>query len=247
MGERVVVFGATSAVAAEIASLYAQRGARLHLVGRNPEKLADVVRRCAPAEITSTVADLSVTEDCERLVGEAFDALGGVDTVLVAQGDLGDQLASEGSFEHAESTLRLNFLGVVALVIPVANRFEAARGGKICVIGSVAGERGRPRNYTYGSAKGALKLYLQGVRSRLHTKGVQVTTIMLGPVDSPMTVDHPKNALFGTPPDVARAIVRAVDRGVAEAYVPWYWGLIMPAVRAVPERIFQKLGFLSGR
>ncbi|MGH7436585.1 MAG: short-chain dehydrogenase, partial [Polyangiaceae bacterium] len=106
---------------------------------------------------------------------------------------------------------------------------------------------GRPRNYTYGAAKGALAIYLQGVRTRLHARGVSVTTLKLGPVDSPMTRDHAKHVLFGRPASVARGIVRAVDARMSEVYVPSIWGAIMPIVKNTPEGIFQALPFLSGR
>ena len=90
-------------------------------------------------------------------------------------------------------------------------------------------------------------MYLQGLRSRLYPSGVTVTTLKLGPVDSPMTVDHPKNMLFSSPERVAPTIVAAIDRGEAEAYVPRYWRPIMEIVRHTPEALFQRLGALSGR
>jgi short-subunit dehydrogenase len=136
---------------------------------------------------------------------------------------------------------------VVSLLIPLANELEGARAGRIGVITSVAGDRGRPRNYTYGAAKGALNVYLQGLRTRLYASGVSVTTLKVGPVNTPMTYDHKKHALFGKPPAVARSIVRAIDAGVAEAYIPHVWRLIMPIVKSIPESLFQRLGFLSGR
>jgi decaprenylphospho-beta-D-erythro-pentofuranosid-2-ulose 2-reductase len=85
------------------------------------------------------------------------------------------------------------------------------------------------------------------VRSRLYSAGVQVTTLKLGPVDTPMTRGHQKNALFATSTRAARDIVRAIDRRAAEVFVPWYWRPIMAIVRNTPEPLFQRLGFLSGR
>lgn len=244
---RILVLGATSAIAAEVAHLYAARGARLHLVGRNGAKLADVAARCQGAEVTTQQADFAELDRCSDVVATALATLGGVDVALIAHGDLGDQRAAEASFDEAERIFRINLLGAVALIVPLANHLEAARGGALAVITSVAGERGRPRNYTYGAAKGALTLYLQGVRSRLFAAGVTVTTIKLGPVDTPMTVDHEKNALFATAPRVAADIVSAIDRGAGEVHVPKFWGAIMPVVRNLPERVFQRLSFLSGR
>jgi len=153
---QVLIFGATSAVAAEVAVLCAARGDRLHLVARNAEKLAEVAQRCSGATVTTQVADFSELDRNELTVQQALSALGRVDVALIAHGDLGDQLASERSFADAEHILRVNFTSVVSLLIPLANHLEQAKGGSIGVITSVAGDRGRPRNYTYGAAKGAL-------------------------------------------------------------------------------------------
>ncbi len=245
---RVLLLGATSAIAAEAAVLYARRGDRLHLVGRNPDKLTAVAARCAPATVTTATADFTRLDANAGLVRDALDALGGgVDVALIAHGDLGDQLASEQDFDAARAILDTNLTSVVALLVPLANAMEAQRSGRLGVITSVAAERGRPRNYTYGAAKAALNTYLQGLRTRLYPAGVTVTTLKLGPVDTPMTEGHPKHPLFGKADAVARDIVKAVDDGVAEAFVPWYWAGIMAVVRRTPERLFQRVPFLSGR
>ena len=244
---RVLVLGATSAVASEVAQLHAARGDRLHLVGRNEVKLREVATLCAKAQPTFAVADFSDLNANAAVIGRAIDVLSEIDTVLIAHGDLGDQLASERSFDEAQAIFVANFTSVVSLLIPLANYFEQRGKGRLGVITSVAGERGRPRNYTYGAAKGALNVYLQGLRTRLYASNVSVTTIKLGPVDSPMTHDHKKHALFGKPASVAKDIVAAMDAKTPEAYVPFFWAAIMPIVKNTPEALFQKLPFLSGR
>jgi decaprenylphospho-beta-D-erythro-pentofuranosid-2-ulose 2-reductase len=246
---RVAIFGATSAIAAEVAALHAARGDALHLVGRDPDKLAALAARLAGARVPPRCirADFADLDANAAVVARVLAASGGLDTVLIAHGVLGDQEASERDFAEAERSIRVNFTSVVSLLVPLANHLEAARGGRLGVITSVAGERGRPRNYTYGACKGALNLYLQGVRSRLYPAGVSVTTLKLGPVDTPMTVGHEKNRLFAQAPQVARDIVRAMDARRREAFVPRVWAAIMPVVRMTPEALFQKLRFLSGR
>jgi len=249
--KRVVIFGATSAIAAEVAVLHAKRGDRLHLVARDATRLEAVRRRCedAGATVTTTVADFDRLEENAGVVAAAIAALGPgpLDTVLIAHGVLGDQLATERAFEDAEPILRTNFTSVVSLLIPLVNHLEHQRSGRIGVITSVAGDRGRPRNYTYGAAKGALNVYLQGVRTRVRPAGVGVTTLKLGPVDTPMTRDHKKHLLFGKPAGVAAGIVAAMDAGFSEAYIPSSWAFVMPLVRNMPERVIQRLAFLSGR
>src|SRR5258708_6789581 len=152
MNPRVLILGATSAIATEVARLYAARGARLCLVGRNGEKLARLVGELPSDQVTAAVADFANLGNAELVVNAAVEALGGVDVALVAHGDLGDQLETERAFAAAEETIVANFTSVVALLIPLANHLERAGGGTLGVITSVAAERGRPRNYTYGAA-----------------------------------------------------------------------------------------------
>ena len=151
--ERVLVLGATSAIAAEVAVLHAGRGDRLHLVGRDAHKLSALALRVPGCSVE--VADL-VEADPAALVQRAIEALGGLDRVLIAHGALGNQLDTERDAAAAIDVIATNFTSAVALLVPLANHFERTRGGRIGVITSVAGDRGRPRNYTYGAAKGAL-------------------------------------------------------------------------------------------
>ena len=210
---RVAIFGATSAIAAEIARLYAGRGARLFLVGRDPAKLRALVDARGDAVAGSREADLTAPGAAGAAVAAALDALGGMDVAVIAHGWLGDQLASERDVAEAERIIATNFTSVVALLVPLGNHFEAAGAGNIAVLSSVAGDRGRPRNYTYGAAKGALNVYLQGLRTRLWSRGVRVQTLKLGPVDTPMTATHAKNVLFARADDRRRRHRRRHRRG----------------------------------
>jgi short-subunit dehydrogenase len=245
---RIAIFGATSAIAVEVARVYAARGARLYLVGRDGDKLARAAAALGGAVAGTRAADLDRTGDAAALVDAAAGALGGgIDVALIAQGLLGDQLATERDYAEAERVIRTNFLSAVALLVPLGQRMEAAGRGQIAVMSSVAGERGRPRNYTYGAAKGALTLYLQGMRTRLWSRGVGVHTLKLGPVDTPMTTTHRKTAVFARADAAAADIVAAIDRRRGQAYIPWFWRPIMAVVRSLPEPVLQRLTFLSGR
>ncbi|HEY4188627.1 MAG TPA: SDR family NAD(P)-dependent oxidoreductase, partial [Polyangia bacterium] len=125
MSERVVIFGATSAIATEIARAYAGRGARLFLVGRNAVKLAALAAEFGDVCAGSLAADLTDLARADELVLNARVALGDIDVAVIAQGWLGDQLASERDVEEARRIFDTNLMSVVALVIPLANHFEA--------------------------------------------------------------------------------------------------------------------------
>jgi short-subunit dehydrogenase len=245
---QVAIFGATSAVAGEVARVYAARGARLYLAGRSAEKLRERVAALGDAVAGSCEVDLTAPGAAGAAVARALDAFGGgLDVAIIAHGLLGDQLASERELGEATRIIDTNFLSVVALLVPLGNHFEAQGSGNIAVLSSVAGDRGRPRNYTYGAAKGALNVYLQGLRTRLWPRGVGVHTLKLGPVDTPMTATHEKTRLFARADDVAAGIVAAIDAGRAEVYVPWFWRPIMAVVRRLPERVLQRVPMLAGR
>lgn len=243
----VLIVGATSAIAAEVARLCASRGDRLALLARNPQRLAALATELGAAVVHSEAGDLNELDRNAGRIERASEALGSVDLVLVAHGLLGDQLRSEEDLDHATEILTTNLTSPVSLLIPLVNRLESQGAGHLGVITSVAGERGRPRNYTYGAAKGGLTRYLQGVRSRLHRSPVHVLNIKLGPVDTPMTEGHAKHALFGEKKAVARSILKALEGRRHVVHVTRPWGPIMTIVKALPEPIFQRFGFLSGR
>jgi short-subunit dehydrogenase len=242
----LLIIGATSSVASDVARIYARRGEQLVLVGRNEEKLRGLTEELGTSVVATRCFDFTEHRKVESVVRSLHEEHGAFRLALIAHGYLGDQQLSEKKFDEAYEQIAVNYLSAVAWLIPLANEMEERGTGHLAAITSVAGDRGRPRNYTYGSTKGALALYLQGLRSRLYPQ-VRVTTIKLGPVDTAMTVGHEKNATFISSQQAAQGIVRSIERGQGEAYVPGYWRPILWMVRNMPEFIFQRLGFLSGR
>lgn len=243
VARKVLLIGATSAIAQAVGRIYAQRGDAMLLVGRNEERLAAVardlrVRGASRAEFA--LADLDQIDAHAQLVEAAWRAYGGFDVALIAHGLLGSQSEAERSTTALMSILTTNFTSAASLLTRLAAAFEAQGHGTIAAIGSVAGDRGRQSNYAYGAAKGALAIFLDGMRHRLSRHGVRVVTIKPGFVDTPMTRDFPKGPLWASAGRVAAGIVRAIDRGASVAYVPGFWRGIMLVIRALPEWILFK-------
>lgn len=242
--KKVLIIGATSAIATEVARCYAQSGAMLYLLGRNEERLhtlaKDLTVRGAAAAHTATFDALDLASH-ERLLERARQDLGEIDSVLVAHGDLPDQAACQNSFAATEEALRVNVLSPLAFLTWLANYFETRKSGNITVISSVAGDRGRQSNYVYGAAKGCITTFLQGLRNRLCPAGVSVTTIKPGFVDTPMTRHLPKGPLFASAASVGSRIHRAMERGESVVYTPWFWRFIMLVIQHIPETVFKRL------
>jgi decaprenylphospho-beta-D-erythro-pentofuranosid-2-ulose 2-reductase len=241
--QRILIVGATSAIATEVARAYAARGASLMLTGRNPRRLAavaDDLKVRGAARVETAVLDVLATESHAAIVERAF-VPGRVDAAIIAHGTLPDQAGCQASAAETVRALEVNFTATVALLTLLANRFEAQRHGTIAVITSVAGDRGRQSNYVYGAAKGGLAVFLQGLRNRLHPAGVSVVTLKPGFVDTPMTADVPKNLLFSTARHAGRSIHRAIEGRRDVAYIPWFWRPIMALITSLPESIFKRL------
>lgn len=243
--QKIVVLGATSAIAQATQRLLARNGKEMLLVARSPERLSvlrsDLLARGAKA-VEIFCADFNEISRHEEIKRFAEERLPGFDTVLLAFGTLLDPEQSALSVELSLQEWNTNFVSAAALLMLFANHFERRRSGCIAAITSVAGDRGRRSNYVYGTAKGALSIFLQGLRSRLHPAGVRVITIKPGPVDTPMTVHMRKGVTFAKPEIVARDIYRALEDGSRDVlYTPRYWRYIMAAIRMVPERIFKRL------
>lgn len=245
--KKIVIFGATSAIASACARLWVTQGNSLFLIGRNKAKqqsvLADLrVRGAHDQCIEGVSADLDVLAEHENLLARAEAALGGIDVILIAHGTLPDQNACEKSVERTLAEIHTNALSAISLLTLAANRLEAQGEGVIAVISSVAGDRGRQSNYVYGAAKGMVTLFLQGLRNRLARKGVTVLTIKPGFVDTPMTAQFEKKGLLWAQPEaVAKGIGKAVAQRRDVVYLPSIWRWIMLIIRHIPEPIFKRL------
>jgi decaprenylphospho-beta-D-erythro-pentofuranosid-2-ulose 2-reductase len=241
--KRVVILGATSAIAQAAARIWAGQGARLVLVGRNAERLkaiaADLKARGA-AEAQILVADCAEAEPTAEL-SRIVEILGGLDVVLLAYGVLGDQAQLERDPAAAADLLRTNFTSAAAWCQAVAAALERQRSGALIVIGSVAGDRGRGSNYVYGASKAGLGVLVEGIAHRLSRAGGRAVLIKPGFVDTPMTAGVArKGPLWARPEAVARTIVASANRGGPVVYAPAFWRAIMLVVRSAPSAIFHK-------
>jgi short-subunit dehydrogenase len=243
---KILIIGATSAIAEAAARRWAARGASLYLLARNADRLAVIaqdLRVRGAAEVGSGVLDANDLDGHEAALDAARVALGGLDVALIAHGTLPDQSRCSGCVAETLAEFATNGSSTIALMTRLAGLFEAQGEGTLAVISSVAGDRGRASNAVYGAAKAAVSAYASALRQRLGRHGVNVLTIKPGFVDTPMTRHLAKGPLWATPDAVAAGIVRAVERRRSVVYLPGFWWPVMLAIKALPEFVFRRLRF----
>ncbi len=246
MNTNILILGATSPIARALALRFAWTGARLYLAARDvaeAERIAKDIRLRSGAEVSAGPFDAVDFASHQGLIQQAEQAMTGLDGVVLCFGTLGDESRAQSEPEQAISTINQNFTGAVSILTIAAERLAEQHSGFILVLGSVAGERGRASNYVYGSAKGALHLFLQGLRGRLAKSGVRVTTVVLGTVDTRMTWGRDGATLTVPPEKAADLIFAAWLRKREVVYIPWYWRPIMGVIKVIPERLFKRVRF----
>jgi len=241
---RVLIVGATSPLARYMAHEFARSGDTLFLAARDVdelERIASDVRIRFGAAVHTGRFDAEAIGEHKAFLQDAIGTLGGLDGVVWIAGTM-DGL--QEAFREPLAVKRLidvNFTGAASLLTLAACYFEEQGKGFLAGVSSVAGDRGRGQNYPYGAAKGGFTLFLQGLRNRLSKRGVQVTTLKPGFIDTRMTWGREKLPFLASPQRVAKECVQAISKGRDIAYVPAIWWLVMLVIRSVPERFFKKM------
>jgi decaprenylphospho-beta-D-erythro-pentofuranosid-2-ulose 2-reductase len=244
--KRIVIIGATSAIAEHCARLWLEKQpVDLTLVGRDTQRIervaTDLKVRSPQSEIRVVQGEFLNPEAINVTVNDIFK-LGRVDIVLIAHGSLPEQTECQNDLQSCRDALEINGISPVLYAEAFAKEMEKANHGTIALIGSVAGDRGRKSNYVYGAAKGLVARYAQGLQHRFADTGVMVVLIKPGPTDTPMTA-HLKDqgVKLARVEDVSMTIAKAINGKEELVYAPRRWAVIMQVIRHIPNFIFKKI------
>jgi decaprenylphospho-beta-D-erythro-pentofuranosid-2-ulose 2-reductase len=240
----ILIIGATSAIAEAVARLWAKQNHSLYLLARNTEQLSIIaqdLKIVGAPNVWHASFDVNKIEDHQKILDQAFLETQGIDIVLIAHGTLPNQAECEQDITVMLKEITTNAISTLSLLTLLANRLEQQKAGTIAVITSVAGDRGRQSNYVYGAAKAMVSRFLEGLRNRLYQHQVHVLDIRPGFVDTPMTAEFKKGALWATPNQVAQDIIKAIQTKKNTLYTPFFWRYILLIIRHIPEVIFKRL------
>jgi decaprenylphospho-beta-D-erythro-pentofuranosid-2-ulose 2-reductase len=245
---KVVVLGASKGIGRAVARLLAERGARLYLLGRDLEDLersaADLEQRGGGKQrVLCARCDLEDPSGFEAALDAADQALSGFDTVIVTAALFGTQDELEADTPRATRLLTVNFANTVAFCEYARKRLLSRGGGTLCVVSSVAGERGRKPVVLYGASKAGLSAYLEGLDHKFRAQGLRTICVKPGFVKTSMTAGLKPPPFAGEPEQVAKDVVRAIERGTPVLYTPRIWALVMFVIRLLPRFVMRRIGF----
>ena len=246
MLKRAIVVGASSGIGAALVRRLAREGHKVAAVARRRDALEALAAACnagGERRVFPVVHDVHDVDGAAAAFEGCVQALDGLDLVVYCAGVM--PAVGPDTFDTAidREIVEVNVIGAMAWLNPAAARFQVQRGGMIVGIGSVAGDRGRRGNPAYHASKAALHTWLESLRNRLSQHGVHVLTVKPGPVRTPMTEGLNKLPLIIDADAAADGIWRAITRRADTVYVPATWGLIMPAIQAIPSLIFRRMSF----
>jgi short-subunit dehydrogenase len=241
--EYLLIIGAKSDIAKEIAKTYAENNYNLYLAGRNIEELVTLVKdiKVRAANVKVILKEFDITDFNSH--AEFFNSLNPKPKgILIASGYMAPQNVCEIDFVKTQNTINVNYLGAVSILNIAAIYFEQQKDGFIIGISSVAGDRGRKNNYIYGSSKAAFSIYLSGLRNKLHASNVHVLTVKPGFVNTKMIKNlTTPDFLTAEPETVAKEIFHAQQLNKNILYTASIWRLIMLIIKIIPEWQFKKM------
>jgi decaprenylphospho-beta-D-erythro-pentofuranosid-2-ulose 2-reductase len=245
---RAALLGGTKGIGRAIGRLLVAKGHDLLLLGRDEDELrrsaSDMSLRAGGESVVPIVCcDLSRPETFGPALDDAWEKLPGLDTVIVTAAMFATQEALEADRELTRNLLTVNFANTVVFCEEARGRLLAHGGGTLCVLSSVAGERGRKPVVLYGAAKAGLSAYLEGLDHKFRNRGLKTICVKPGFVRTGMTAGLPVPPFAGEPDAVAQDVLSAIERGKPVLYTPSPWRYIMFVIRNLPRFVMRRISF----
>lgn len=243
---RTLITGASSGLGEGMARAFAARGHDLALAARRTDRLdalaAELTARPGAPRVATAALDVTDDDAVAAVFSRMSEEFDGLDRVVVNAGIGDGRPVGSGKPEANLRTARTNFVGALAQCEAAMEIFRAQGSGHLVVISSVAGDRGlRGPSAVYSATKAGVSTLAEAIRSDVAGTAVDVTTIAPGfirtDLNDGMSMPFAVDAATGV-----RALVEAIERRPAHAYVPrWPWSLLGPALRLMPMPVVRAL------
>ncbi len=244
MKTAVVVGGTSGLGRATVAELH-RRGWAIVATGSTPDS-AEAVRRQLGGEdgppIRVVAAELRDPAAAAAAIEEALADLPPLDLWVQSAATMPPEADWAAMRDVAMEMVGANLGGTAWILAWAAERLEAQGRGRLVVVGSVAGDRGRKAAPLYGATKAGVHALADGLRHRLHGSGVSVTTVRPGWVATRMLpAEKHTSPLTLEPARAAWIVVEAALRGRDVVYLGWWWRVVGGILRLLPSSVHKRI------
>ena len=233
----VIITGASSGLGAVLSEELARSGANLSLFARREEKLHETADRCRVlgAQVLTVSGDVTVAEDCKRLVDETVSKFGRLDYLVANAGiSMWAKFEDVSDLSLFRQLMETNYLGVVHCVHPALPYLKKQRG-MVVAISSIQGKIGVPLHTGYVASKHAVLGFFEALRMELDGSGVDVLTVLphwLRGTDLRQNAFGKDGATLGESSrrhskesisleNCSKAILKAMKKRKRELVIPW--------------------------
>lgn len=238
-----IVTGASSGIGEALSLELARRGWDLGLTARRLPLLEGLKQKIVAASperrVEVRALDVADTTAVRQVIPELAKALGGLDLIVANAGVGHAKRVGTGHLDTDVGIVQVNLIGGMATVDTAIPIMLANGGGQIVGITSLASVRGMPTSASYSASKAGFHIYLEAARTELASKGITVTTISPGFIDTAINQHQRWRPFLITPEQSAVKLADLIDRKVRFATLPFTpWAAIGFVFRTVPNAVW---------
>jgi short-subunit dehydrogenase len=237
----VMITGASSGIGRGLAVELARRGAKVGLIARRADALAELVREIenANGKAIALPADVMDADSLSAAAAQLRNAFGPID-VLIANAGVGATVdGAELKGSTVAAIINVNVLGAANSVEAVVPEMVKRGTGQLVVISSLAAYRGLPKSAAYCASKAAVSAFFESLRLDLKPRGIDVTIIHPGFIKTPLTAGrHAQMPFLMELDDAVMKIIGAIEKRKKSYAFPWQLASIVRAGMIMPNFMY---------
>ena len=241
MMKKILIYGGTSLLSLELIKIYLKQSYEFIVFTRDEENFKSRVRKLGLDEKKFELyeVDLSNLEENFKLISGIKKNIQGI---LWIAGETGNAVSEFQDPVLAKKNIEVNFLHPTLIICKLISKLNTDQENFIAVVTSVAGLRGRKKNFFYGSAKSGMISFLSGLRQKFSGQ-INILTIIPGYMSTEKFDLNASKFLVTSPERSARIIYNAINNKKEIVFINFFWRVIMFFISLIPEKIFKKLNF----
>lgn len=237
----VMITGASSGIGRGLAVELSRRGARVGLIARRADLLAELVSEIenANGKAIALPADVMDAASLNAAATQLRNAFGPID-VLIANAGVGATVdGAELKGSSVAGVINVNVLGAANSVEAVVPEMVKRGTGQLVVISSLAAYRGLPKSAAYCASKAAVSAFFESLRLDLKPRGIDVTIIHPGFIKTPLTAGrHAQMPFLMELDDAVMKIIGAIEKRKKSYAFPWQLASIVRAGMIMPNFMY---------